>query len=171
MRLTLAVGRAVTPGKIRWSGKPTMGEDEQQRVLGTNSKRRGRVLIAVVSCAGLAVSIIIFALLRRAENFHIRADFKDKATEHASAVERSIESKFVVLASLQAFVTTREKLDRRHFRMFVEPLLARVHGIQGLAWLPRVRDADRAAFEAAAQRDGLPGFQITERNAQGQMVR
>jgi diguanylate cyclase (GGDEF)-like protein len=34
--------------------------------------------------------------------------------------------------------------------------------IHGIEWLPRVRDAERAAFEATARAEGLEGFQITE---------
>ncbi len=53
------------------------------------------------------------------------------------------------------------------FGQLVAPLLSHLPSIQSLEWIPRVPDAQRAEYEEAARKDGLPGFQITEKDAHG----
>jgi len=53
----------------------------------------------------------------------------------------------------------------------VKPFLSRYPGIQALEWIPRVPDSEREVYEEGSRKDGFPDFQITERKAQGNMVR
>ena len=62
-------------------------------------------------------------------------------------------------------------MERHEFQTFVAGSLARLPGIQALEWIPRVPAAQRAAYEATAQRQGFPTFQITERNDRGKIGR
>jgi PAS domain S-box-containing protein len=64
-----------------------------------------------------------------------------------------------------------DEVDRPGFREFVKPFLSRNLSIQALEWIPRIPDSQRKAYEKGAQLDGFPKFQITERKAQGEMVR
>ena len=126
----------------------------------------------MVICGGVTLSVALLVLLRTTETYKMQAEFENQATEHAVAVERTIESKLVVLESLRAFLQSHyPKAERKQFIAFTHPLLARVHGIQALEWLPRVARGERAAFEAGAKREVDQHFQITERDGQGRMIR
>jgi CHASE1-domain containing sensor protein len=48
---------------------------------------------------------------------------------------------------------------------------SRHSGLQALSWNPRIPDAQRKAYEEALRREGYRDFQITERDAAGQLVR
>jgi len=135
--------------------------------------RGGRFLrFGMVICGGIALSGVIFILLRSTETYKIQAEFNDKATEYATAIERTIENKLIVLESLRAFLKSHyPKADRKLFAEFTHPLLARVYGIGALEWLPRVAHDDRAAFEAGTKQDMARDYQITERDKQGRMIR
>ncbi|KKM98404.1 hypothetical protein LCGC14_1158230, partial [marine sediment metagenome] len=128
--------------------------------------------VAVAVCVGVGLSILVFLLLRRAEAFRTRAEFEAAAAEQTAELKRHIDGKLIALKSLQACVRSHSgKIDRKEFGRFARALLDQVRGIRALEWAPRVRDADRAAFEAAIAGEGITGFRITERDASGRMVR
>ena len=62
-------------------------------------------------------------------------------------------------------------MERQEFRKFVQPLLSQNPYIQALEWIPRIHASERTAYEKAAQLDGFPDFQITEMNAEGELIR
>jgi PAS domain S-box-containing protein len=76
-----------------------------------------------------------------------------------------------VLESIESFYASSANVDRADFRSFVSRLIPRHPGIQALEWVPRVPEREREAYEAVARKEGFPGFQFTERDAQDQPVR
>jgi CHASE1-domain containing sensor protein len=64
---------------------------------------------------------------------------------------------------------TSGTVERHKFHQFVQTALRDLPGLAALSWNPRVRDAERASFEAAVRREGYAGFRILERDAQGQL--
>ncbi len=98
------------------------------------------------------------------------ADFTREAEERIFALEKQLTSDVLILESLHALFDASERVKRDEFRAFVAPLLVHHAEIQALEWIPRVRDSERAVYERTARRDGLDGFQITERQTQGVMV-
>ena len=86
-------------------------------------------------------------------------------------MKREIDSDLQTLLSLQAFYFGSHKVERSDFKDFVKPILSRHPGIQALEWIPRIPNSQRETYEKAARRDGFPGFQITDRETQGKMVR
>jgi CHASE1-domain containing sensor protein len=87
-----------------------------------------------------------------------------------AAIQKGIERNLEVLESVGGLYAASGKVERDDFRKFVQGPLSRHQEIQALSWNERVPHSDRASYEEAAQ-DWLPGFQVTEREAQGQMVR
>ena len=88
-----------------------------------------------------------------------------------AAIQKGIERNLEVLESIGGLFAASAVVDRQAFRAFVKGSLSRHQEIQALSWNQRVKDSDRASYEAATQNDGFPSFQITERKAQGQMER
>jgi CHASE1-domain containing sensor protein len=62
-------------------------------------------------------------------------------------------------------------LNREAFRELTKGPLKRYPGVQALGWIPRVLEADRDAYLAAAHKDGIGDFQMVEWTPKMQMVR
>jgi CHASE1-domain containing sensor protein len=75
------------------------------------------------------------------------------------------------LAALYATAAQPLSLNREAFRELTKGPLKRYPGVQALGWIPRVLEAEREAYVAAARKDGLGDFQIVEWTPKMQMVR
>jgi PAS domain S-box-containing protein len=67
-----------------------------------------------------------------------------------------------VLNSVGSLFETRPTVSREEFKTFVNSALKREPELSALGWTPHVPGPERAAYEAAAQRDGIAGFAFTE---------
>ena len=137
-----------------------------------SGKRLGDHLAAVLTVGlGVIVSLIVFRIVWKLEERTAAAAFERDAKNIDSSLRRSVETSLHEMESIAAFYAASREVNRHEFREFVKPFLARTPDIQALSWTPRVPGARRAAYEQAARRDGLPDFQITEMNVQGQLVK
>ena len=76
-----------------------------------------------------------------------------------------------MLRSIGGLFAASDAVERDDFHRFAQGALSHHRDIQALEWIPRVTDAERAAYEEAGRRDGLAGFQFSGLNVQGQPVR
>jgi len=127
--------------------------------------------IGVMLCLGIAFSLAWFGAERRHEDEATRASFERIAADRIAAVKEGVGTRLLWIRSLCAFLTVSEVSGPAEFREFVQPFLLRYQGIQAFEWVPRIPDAERAAFEDSVRREGLAGFQITEKGAEGRLVR
>lgn len=126
--------------------------------------------VGITLLLGLVLAIMAFKLVRTWEEHEIRLEFDQAVENRISAFKRSLGSNLLVLESLGGLYAASHEVDRREFREFVTPVFSQNLSIQALEWIPRVPASERSSFEKAAQMDGFPQFQITERQAQGKMV-
>jgi len=126
---------------------------------------------AAVACAGIVLSVVLFAGLRDRERDRVQIDFQRAAEDRVAALWKDISSHLLIMESIRSFYASSQKVGRSEFQAFVTPLLQHHPNIQALEWIPRVHHSERAAYEAAARQDGYPHFQITERQMQGHMVK
>ncbi len=134
------------------------------------SWKRYRPLAYTIS-AGIVLSIAAFALVRRQEQARVRGEFEQRARAQATAILRSLTRHVDVLHSVAGVYAASREVERQEFRDLADLFLPRHPGFRALKWVPRVRDRERGAYEAAARRDGHRNFQITELNDEGQLVR
>ena len=120
---------------------------------------------------GISLSVLLFVRLRGAEWEHAREDFQQAAGERGSAVRRTLEFDFLVLKAVKLRYDSSQKVEPDEFRTFAVPLLNEHANVQGMGWIPRVKAADRAAFEQGVERDGRAGLRIVERSRSGSVVR
>ncbi len=138
--------------------------------LGTKSHLNIPVVAAVL--VGVALSVIAFASSYYAEKKVMQAEFNEDVENLYSALKRELDSDISVLASFQAlYYTSGNHVERSEFRNFTNHILKQHASIRDLAWIPRVPDTRRGAYERAARKEGFPDFQFTENIAQGQMKR
>jgi len=152
-----------TPGKSPFSApEPASGEPP----------RPAHLLPLTLSIgAGLAISLVLFFLVRRAEDRSLRLEFSRRAAAPQAALQRDLGDYVNFLHSLDGFFFSSTFVDRKEFGGYTTNALNRLPGLHALHWLPRVSAAERLAHEQAAHRDGLASYQIQDVDEQGRRVR
>ena len=132
---------------------------------------RPLVLLVVLVCAGTAVSVGAFLVLRASERNRQQAALKQYAAERFGAIQKVSNEDLLALELLGRFYAGSEKVERAEFHEFARPIPKHLSCLKALEWVPRVKDADRAAYEEAVRQEGFPAFQITERDPDSRTVR
>jgi diguanylate cyclase (GGDEF)-like protein/PAS domain S-box-containing protein len=141
------------------------------RTLPAPLKNRKAVLLLLVSLfSGLCLSGLLFNTSLQLERTKVHEEFALASEDRASAIERAIKSKLLVIEAMQSFFLASEDVSRDQFREFVQPFLRTEPGIQALEWIPKVELDQREEYEARIRREGMADFEFTERDSQGQMV-
>ncbi len=129
-----------------------------------SSRLRWRPSLAVaIALSGAALTVVL-----------VRASWQDTLREHeklfaaqAEAVREQmlerIRATDEMVAGLATFINSAANLDADQFRLFSEELLRRHPYVVSTAYLPLVRDEERAHLERARQEAGFPRFAITQR--------
>ena len=139
------------------------------------SWRRFRPLLLTL-VVGISLACLAYILVWSLETRRLQAEFSRAAEDHIVAVRTTLASYLEPLDAIAAFHEATDRFDRQAYRTFVTPQLARRPAISSLEWIPRVSQAQREAYEAAARKDkfadfDFAGFQFTERFQQGVMIR
>jgi CHASE1-domain containing sensor protein len=129
------------------------------------------VAIILLLAVGVTLSYMLFVWVQRVEQEKRQVDFRQRATTGATALQRSVQEHLGVLYSLGTFLSSAGPFNHNAFREVTGGLLKRYPEVQGLGWVPRVTEAERAAFLAGVQKDGMADFEITEWTPRWQVVR
>ena len=127
--------------------------------------------VVLTICAGVGLSLVVFATARSWETRQIQADFNRAADDRASIIHRAIEDDLHVLELVHTLYGSTDIIRRHDFHQFVKPLLDDHRAIQAIEWVQRVPHVQRAEYEAAARRDSFEDFHITEGDGRGHMKR
>ena len=134
-------------------------------------RRRDLGTLALVTlCVGTIASTGAFFLIAATERDQRRADFEITAHDRMDAIETRVKVTVSVLHAIAGLFAATNEVDRSAFRAFVRSLRLS-SAVQAVEWIPRVPAERRTSFEDAARRGEFPDFKITERQAQGEMVR
>ncbi|MBD1588742.1 diguanylate cyclase [Pseudomonas typographi] len=138
-----------------------MGLAARPKILGLISEGASAWLVACVglACGALVTASLTLGLQRLAEQ-QLRQRFELLASERYSRLYERFAEQLQCLDTLRRYFAYSEGVTRSAFNGFAAPLLQRT---QSYSWLPRVSDAERAAFEQYAQASGAPGYVIRER--------
>jgi CHASE1-domain containing sensor protein len=119
----------------------------------------------------VGISIAVFFSIRSWESAAIESEFQLEAADRTIAIRTAFETQLSLLESVQATFNSVSPVNRREYAKLLTPVRRHAKSIVGVEWVPRVPDSQREAYEKAARRDGLEGFQFTEQNAQKEIVR
>ena len=128
-------------------------------------------VLGVVLAGGVCASLTLDGAVRAWERDRLQSLLNNRAGERAQLLQTQVLCSMEALHSIGALMNTRGEVDRRAFRAFVQDALARQPDLQALGWTPCVPAALRAQYEAAAQADGWPNFEFTQKDAKGNTVR
>ena len=137
----------------------------------TEALSNANTILVVIIIAGIILSFSVFFIIRHEQRSAFSANFTRDATDRFSAIEVSIDKSIEELEAIELFFNRLGMVKKDYFNSIAGHILADNLSIYDLQWLPLVRGRDRARFEHDADRDLLKGFRITQRDAQGKMVR
>ncbi len=126
-------------------------------------------LSSIVLAAGIIVSIVVHSTIRENKNSQDTIEFRTLARNSANVIVEGMVQTFFAIDSVGALYGSSKNISPSQFDRFVAPLLDRFPTIRALGWVPQVDHSKREEFERAAQQL-FPWFQITERNAQNEIV-
>jgi len=118
----------------------------------------------------LAATLAAFLVVRTYEERRVAADFHTEAVERIDRFEGGVDNALDRLKAVGAYVDAAGNLDRARFARLTRTFTENGSPIKALEWVPRVAEAQRGAYIAAARRDGFAGFDFTERNFQGALT-
>lgn len=122
----------------------------------------------VASIVVIALTISVFTIHKSQFRRVVQTEFDHAAHDRVASIRRAISSNLLILSSV--YTVVRANPDSA-FRALAIPFESEIEGIQSLEWIMPVTDEQRESFEEARRREGLTGYQIMERKAQGVMVR
>ena len=120
------------------------------------------VLVALI---GTAASLAAFQILRRSAEDNFTAALTAQAETRARGLQEVL-SRYE--GTIEGFAASfpYARINREEFQAYAHNVFLASHflrsGFQSLAWLPRVHEADRERFEAAAHIEGFPDYRIVE---------
>ena len=132
--------------------------------------RTRRTSIAIPLFAMLSGVILLFIWVSKWEVDRTQFDFREAASDTAGKLRASFDNYFDAVASIERFYASSMHIDREEFHSFVEGILPSKPGIQGLSWNLVVLRDQRDNFEKTVREEGFPGFRITERDSEGNLV-
>jgi diguanylate cyclase (GGDEF)-like protein/PAS domain S-box-containing protein len=119
---------------------------------------------------GVALSIAAwFALLQR-ENRLADQEFSARASDHFLVLQNGINQYISDISALRAaFQASDHGINRAEFQSFSYHLFREKTAIFAASWVPRVTRDQRPAHEHDAARDGIPGYRIKSKAADGSL--
>ncbi|HEY9723422.1 MAG TPA: CHASE domain-containing protein, partial [Oscillatoriaceae cyanobacterium] len=147
-----------------------MSDSPEPQLSKTTFVSRAKWPVALTLVLGVALSFAAFDGVKRTQRAELAGRF-EHVTGHLDLMAHlRLARDLDVLYSLRDAFDASGTLSRRQFSVIARAQLARHPGILALEWVPVVPASKRAAFEAAARREGLKSFQLTEQDARGHLV-
>ena len=133
--------------------------------------RRRRLSVTVPLVLVLVMITLFFLSATRWEQASAISQFERRAHELSEAIKKDLRAHLDVLYSVQSFIMATPKINRHNFADYVGPYLRRHSSILALAWNPYVSRRQRLYYEKSGRREGFEKFQITEKGANGSIIR
>lgn len=121
---------------------------------------------------GVGLSVLATGMVYKWEETRTKEQFPKKADNLALALQQQLDQYLQVCRGLSALYNSSQHVNREEFAEFSQTLLEgnRYPAVLELGWAKQVLADQRTAYEQAMSKEGLPSFQILERNQAGEMV-
>ncbi|WP_263141690.1 diguanylate cyclase [Pseudomonas sp. RIT-PI-AD] len=145
----------------------TVNDEIRSRSSGFVSPAAPAWFIAAVALAGgMLLTTAITVGTRHFYQEQVRQRFLWAASERANVLQQRFDEHVKDLDGLRRFLAKPGYLHHAEFSRYVAPLL---DSSLAYSWIPRVAAGERAAFEAAARREGIAGYLIRDLDERGQL--
>jgi diguanylate cyclase (GGDEF)-like protein/PAS domain S-box-containing protein len=163
MRIGVRSIGLLDPHWNRWRAKPP---DDGAARWGA-----AHVLLSIAAAfIGLALSVSAWLAVSLREDRLAALEFSARANDHALILQSGINAYLSKIVALRALYDARDFVGREEFDKFARGILRDQNAILAASWIPRVAQAERAAHEFAAVRDGLEGYQIKSAARDGKLT-
>lgn len=132
---------------------------------------RQYVPVIMVLIIGIVSAVASFYIVRHIEFLNIKAVFIGEAQDRTNAVKREMEVSLAAVQSLKSFYQSSIEVTRDEFHEYSSQQLSKHPSIRALEWIPRVSAPERNAYELSARTQAHQGFQFTEMDVGGTIVR
>ncbi len=146
-------------------------ESPSSEVLQPPATRQYYLPVLWVVLVGVIFSCTLLIVMQRWDHQNVEKAFRLAAKDRATAVKNAFETETAMLELIRSSLISDGRIEREEFREILIPFQSRSQSIEAVEWVPRVPDSRRQEYEAAARRDGITGFQITELGPNGQLVK
>lgn len=126
-------------------------------------------LALLLLVAGSVLTLTAAAVYQQHHVSKVRATFVEAAQDRIKTISGFLDYALFTLRSVDAFYHASADISESEFTTFVKPLVDSNPYIRSVNWLPHVAAQDRAGFEQS-QQAAHPGFSVTARDGQGQLV-
>ncbi|NTV29214.1 MAG: PAS domain S-box protein [Candidatus Omnitrophica bacterium] len=126
-------------------------------------------MLCLVMIFGLTLTALVYILERDRELGTLQTVFLQRASGRVSIMTQSLALQLDRLDGVSRFFSNAIAIDRAQFKQYVRPMTEDVP-VQAIEWIPRVRHAERAAYETRARQAGFAKFEINEKDAGGKVV-
>jgi len=125
--------------------------------------------MGVLPTAGLLLTIASYLLVLGMEERLAKAEFRELAAARIAELQGTLDRQLARAESLSILLGENSAaLSRDRFSELVRSSYRR--GLVRVAWVPRVTQWERRAREDLGRREGMPGFLVRERGADGALV-
>ena len=134
--------------------------------------RKRKFMVAIPMLVIFVIFATIYLKASQWEYDDSLMEFRQLSQQTVNQIQGKFEEQEFLLEQTAGLFVHDEhnRVTRDQFHRFVSKALSRFSMIQALERAPYIDKADRANFETAQRKD-LPGFEIKERNATGQLQR
>ena len=125
---------------------------------------------ALAAAVGLALSLFAGWLVQERDIRDRNEAFTQLAASKSEGIAETLrELRNTGLESLAHLYEQSATVTTKEFELFT-PFLANNSSVQAWEWIAAVPTADKARFEAAARANGLKGYEIWQKDAQGKRI-
>ncbi|ROS01055.1 signal transduction histidine kinase [Sinobacterium caligoides] len=122
------------------------------------------VLIGLCFAVGASYAINIW------QQQQLEHRFINQAVSYQNAIEKELSNNTQALQSVSDYITHSESVTRSEFSGFVATALERHPSVKAFSWSPVIQHSEREDYVLNAQIDGIRDFQITQKDAQGNLL-
>lgn len=133
--------------------------------------RKRDIALLMILAGGILLSFALSYIVYLSEADKVKREFYALSSDRAELIENIALDNISALESLGDLFASSVSVERDEFSTFVKGLLERRPSIVEFRWLPRVTDDSRHAFEEAAGKEGLSGFEIKDIDGSGAYLR
>ena len=128
---------------------------------------------ALAACVGTAIALAVAHSARSFSHDQLLAELTQQAALRANGLEEVLSRYEGTIegfgAAFPAGGVTREEFEAFAHNIYLASHLLGT-AFQNVSWDPRVRDAERASFEAAARAEGFAGYHVVDLGAGGALT-
>ena len=135
----------------------------------TSSIWRRQILPCVLAAiVGIGVSVTAGGMTEMRDKRNAELQFGVIAENHVMVLQNGLNEYVGKLRTVLAlFDSSLDPITRNQFEAFTRPLLLENSAIANLSWVPRVLSSERTEHERVAALQGLPGYRIKTKDAEG----